>query len=498
MAQLTFDKGSVKRLVVESCRGDIEIEGGDQPQIEINGDRNLSGRVVGQEGDLVLRAHSGDLRIKVGTDTNIAAQRVSGDVTITHVGDVELARVAGGLKLEDVRSARVEDTGGDVELNVHDGTADIGRVGGDLEIKSVGALKVGMVGGDLRAESASAAVNVGRVGGDLTIANAASLQVGGVGGDALLSAIQQFVSLGHVGGDLRLEWSGALTGDVHGVVGGDAQITLPEDANLVVRAIVGGDISGDGLNPTPAGESYEAEDWAATEEGGSEQGWDSLAGGELVVTFGEGGPELQLTIGGDLELHGGHVTKSTFSPHISASVGGFDFGIGEEMRRFGREMKAMAREVAREMRTAATVPGARPRFHVQVNDKAFHFDAEQIDRITREAREAAAEGVARAQEAVERALVNIVSGGRGVVPPRPPMAPRAPYAPRAARPPVPPRPGFTGQTVRIEREPAASAAPARSEEETRAEKLAILQMVSEGRLGIDEAEVMLRALEQRN
>lgn len=497
MAQLTFDKGSVKRIVVESCRGDIEIEGGEQAQIEINGDRKLAGRVVVQGGDLVIRAHSGDLRIKVGTDTNIAARRVSGDVTIKHVGEVELARVAGELKLEDVHSVRVEDTGGDVELAVNDGAADIGRVGGDLEIESVGALNVGMVGGDLRAESASAAVTVGRVGGDLTITNAPSLQVGGVGGDALLSAIQQFVSLGHVGGDLRLEWNGALTADVHGVVGGDAQITLPEDANLVLRAVVGGDISGDGLNPTLAGEAHEAEDWAATEEGGAQQGWDSLSGGELVVTFGEGGPELQLTIGGDLELHGGNVKKSTFTPHVSASVGGFDFGIGEEMRRFGRDMKAMAREVAREMRTAATVPGSRPRFHVQVNDKAFHFDAEQIDRITREAREAAAEGVARAQEAVERALVNIVSGGRGVVPPRPPMAPRAPFAPRAPRPAAPARPGFAGQTVRIEREPVA-VAPARSEEETRAEKLAILQMVSEGRLSIDEAEVMLRALEQRN
>jgi hypothetical protein len=53
---------------------------------------------------------------------------------------------------------------------------------------------------------------------------------------------------------------------------------------------------------------------------------------------------------------------------------------------------------------------------------------------------------------------------------------------------------YTGQTVRIER---ATPAPERSPEEVTAEKLAILRMVSEGRLGVDEAEVMLRALEGR-
>ena len=83
---------------------------------------------------------------------------------------------------------------------------------------------------------------------------------------------------------------------------------------------------------------------------------------------------------------------------------------------------------------------------------------------------------------------------------RRPFAPGAPGAPgaHAGHRVGPGRHGFTGQTVRIEREPAASEAPPRSEEEVRVEKLAILRMVSEGRLGVDEAEVMLRALEPRS
>ncbi len=169
-----------------------------------------------------------------------------------------------------------------------------------------------------------------------------------------------------------------------------------------------------------------------------------------------------------------------------------DFGLGNEMRRLARDLKAMgrnlARDLAREVRASTRgTPGPRPRVHVQWNDKAFHFDAEQIDRLTREAREAAASGIARAQEAVERALVNMASVNRvwPPPPPRPPEPPRAPGVPARE---------YTGQTVRIER---AAPAPERSPEEVTAEKLAILRMVSEGRLGVDEAEVMLRALEGR-
>jgi len=59
-----------------------------------------------------------------------------------------------------------------------------------------------------------------------------------------------------------------------------------------------------------------------------------------------------------------------------------------------------------------------------------------------------------------------------------------------------PRAPYVGQTVRIERE-APTATAARPAEEVQTDKLAILRMVSEGRMSIDEAELMLRALEER-
>jgi hypothetical protein len=201
-----------------------------------------------------------------------------------------------------------------------------------------------------------------------------------------------------------------------------------------------------------------------------------------------------MTVGGDLELHGGRVTNSSFDGIARERVSFGDFGIGDEMRRLARDLKAMgrdlARDISREVRhSTRTERGGRPRIAFAINDKAFQLDAEQIERVTREARDAAASGIAMAQEAVERALVNMAAASRGARqgthrPPQPP------------RPPAPARPGgWTGQTVRIERE--APPAPQRAPEEVESERLAILRMVSEGRLGIDEAEMMLRALEGR-
>ncbi len=495
MAQMTFDKGSIRRVIIEGCRGDVRVEGGDHDLVELNGDRSLTGRVTETSGQLTIRQYNGDLRLRVGLETTIVGQRLMGDISVEHVAVLELDRVAGDLTVEDVGAFRVDDVGGDINLELRDGAAHVGRVGGDLRVSRASSLQAVTVGGDVHAELGHGPVQVDRIGGDCHVENASTVQIGGIGGDAVLTGVEQVLALGRVGGDLRLEWSGGFAGPIATTVGGDTQLDITVDPSFVLRAKVHGSISGDGSLPMNAGETREAGDEAATEAHGSKQGWDFDGGGELVATFGDGGAQWELTVGGDLDVHGGRVTQAEFHGEREPEFHFDDFGLGDEMRRLGREMKSMGRELARELRTAHTTPGGHPRFHMQINDKAFHFDADQIDRITREAREAAAAGVARAQEAVERALVNIVSGGRSSMPPVPGRAPRAPRPPRG---PAGPRPfsSFTGQTVRIERE-APQGEPQRTDEEIQAEKLAILRMVGEGRLPVDEAEVMLRALDGR-
>jgi hypothetical protein len=487
MAQLHFDRQQIRRLVIEGCRGDVRIEGGDRDQVEISGDRSLSTRVHEASGQITIQQYSGNLSIQIGRDTTVVGQRLKGDISIEDVDVIELDRVAGDLSVENAVRFRANDVGGDLQLEFRDSDgetelareATIGRVSGDLRAERVSSFRVNTVGGDLRVASSRGMVQIERVGGDCHVTAASLLQLGAVGGDATLSEIQGLRRIDRVGGDLDIQWTGNLDGDVSTTVGGDAAVELTGEAALVLRATVHGSISGEGATPRVADDEQ-----GDRSEGDEDDGdWAFRRGGELDATYGDGGSTWQLTVGGDLELEGGTMTQAEFRGEREPDFAFDDFGLGDEMRRLGRDMKAMARELAREIRTAHHMPGSRPRIHMQINDKAFHFDAEQIDRITREAREAAAAGVARAQEAVERALVNIVSGKRPPMPPRPPRAPRGPRGPISS---------YTGQTVRIERE----AEPRRSEEEIHQEKLAILRMISEGRLSVDEAEVMLRALEE--
>ncbi len=461
MAHMTFNLGSAARIVIDGCHGDLEIKGGDRTTVEVSGDRTLGGRVSDAGGELAIRGYNGDLVLEVGREASITGRRISGNVEIADTGAVELEIINGDLSLAHVGSCRVDEVGGDLDLELREGDADIGRVGGDLRV-----------------------------------VNARSLTLGAVGGDAELIGIQQLAGLGRIGGDLELQWDGRLAAPIVGAVGGNAEIELGAEANFVLRAIVGGDISGTGTAAPASGGSEEAQSPSDVHQDVGGYVWDLEAGGgELTATFGSGGEELHLTVGGDLELDGGRVTSSSFGGGGSEDMPMGDFGLGNEMKRLARDLKAMGRELARDLarevrNSTRGTPGARPRVHVQWNDKAIHFDADQIDRLTREAREAAAGGIARAQEAVERALVNMVSANRA-------WSPSSPSSPRASEPPrAPGAPAreYTGQTVRIERE---AQVPDRSPEEVSAEKLAILRMVSEGRLGIDEAEVMLRALEGR-
>ena len=500
MAQQVFDVGASARIVVEGCHGDLRVEGGDRTQVEINGDRHLATRVSQSDGEVRIRGHHGDLMLRVGREATIIARRVSGDCQIDQVASLEVKSLAGDLMATNIR------------------TVHAGAVAGDLQVNGATEVHAASVGGDLRADLQGGSVTVDRVGGDLELINAASARVGKVGGDAAINGVAELQGLDTVGGDLHLQWGGRLAEPIATAVGGDVRLELTEDGAFVLRAVSGGEISGDGTTwdirterstgAASGGEQNPGEpadqEQPDTAQARTEQGWTMQeAGGSVAATFGDGGHELRLSVGGDLEVRGGRVTAYSYTSaeDVQAHIG--ELGIGGEMRKLARDLKRMAKDLAREVEqevrtaTRGPGPGPRPRFGFHFNDRAFNFDPEQIERITREAREAAQSGIARAQEAVERALVNMVATrGEPGRPPRPPRPARPGFGPRPPVTPRPPVPSYTGQTVRIERE-SPPAPPARSPEEIQSEKLAILRMVSEGRLSIDEAETMLRALEGR-
>jgi hypothetical protein len=591
--QQTFPAGNQPRVIIAQVRGDLKVNAWYQPTISVD----IDGRAteLHQEGDaLMIMECNGDLELYVPTSAEIKVTNLKGDVSIAGVlrveledigGDVELLniginadrekigeaialidlrsdvkvttasslRARGGIRgdgsFEGVALVEIETVGADLSL-VGAEAAVIGSVGGDLDVVNIAdALSCGNIGGDCKVEgSAGCEVAIGNVGGDLEINSAASTHLGSVGGDCELRDVQGIVEVGNVGGDASFhgvggdlqigsvgadaelrELKGAIeVGSVGGDleiqatfppgshtrlnVGGDASVELPENPNLSIRAAVGGEVKGKSV-------AY----------GG---------GGNLVsLVYGDGAADLELSVGGDLELRGAGNPRSSST---SSSWGDF----GSEMAELGREMGRLGQELSREIAAAFqgvgwsqgsewakelrhkmdeqarraqrhADEGARraeekerraeehaSRVRVRVNDREWRLDPERLERLKEQARKAASEGIAGALEAVEQAISNLSI-------PKPPKPPTPPMSPSRPAPPVPPTPPpAPGQTLRTDVEGAAqNEQPARqtgsseaasttggTEPDLEQEREAILRMIAEGRISPEEGDMLLEGL----
>jgi hypothetical protein len=245
--------------------------------------------------------------------------------------------------------------------------------------------------------------------------------------------------------------------------------------------------------------------------------------------------DLELSVGGDLELRGKGNPRSS-----STSSAWGDFG--KEMAELGREMGRLGQELSREIAASFQEAGwsqgsewsrelkrkmdeqarraqrhaeestrkaqrqaeeaARragehaSRVRVRVNDREWRLDPERLERLKEQARKAASEGIAGALEAVEQAIGNL-----GIPKsPKPPVPPTPPSSP--------PPPSTAGQTLRTDTEGVAQSEPssqqtAKSDDVVAAngtepdpdqEREAILRMIAEGRISPEEGDMLLEGL----
>jgi len=540
MTEQRFPAGSAPRVRIGRLSGDLRVAVWDDDTILVA----AAGQVqeLYQEGDEVVITSAGDLDLQLPARAVVSAAACEGDVTAAGVRELTLERVAGDLCTSGVASLAVEQVAGDVRVAELAARLSAGRVGGDLRLKgATGAtITVGSVAGDLElggpsatlqaAEiggdctlsgdcervhlgqvggdctlAAVAALKVGAVRGDLTVAHASStVEVGSVSGDARFMALDGTLELGDVAGDLDLRASFSPASKARIRVGGDASIQLMGAPNLTLNAVVQGEVRG----------------VSASSGGGTKR---------ISLVYGAGSASLALNVGGDLRISAEARPGSSSS---SSGMGGSseferDWAeLGRELGALGRELGALGRELGAEIaaalsnegvaggaawaeevarkveeqarriqaraeeqarRAAARARGDAPgRVHVKINEREWQLDPERLERIKDQARRAAADGLAGALEAVERAL------GRMRVPPGPPEPPSPAAPPAAPTPPTAATP-VTGQTIRIERE-AASPAPAVAPAEIERERETILRMIAEGRISPEEGDLLLEAL----
>ena len=590
--QQTFPAGSEPRVIIAQIRGDLNVRAWDQHTITVEAD----GRVnqLYHEGEtLMIREGGGDLELRVPADAEIKVTNLRGDVSIEGVRRVELEDIGGDvvlqtigigvdiekigeaialrdlsadvnvtnatslrargaigaeaslsqvalveietvgadLSLEKVETVVVGNVGGDLEVvDIADALScgniggdctvknsapceiAIGNVGGDFDVDGAASVHIGSVSGDCNSGDVQGVVEVGNVGGDASFRGVGgSLQVGSIGRDGELTGLKAAIEVGSIGGDLELQATFPAGSHTRLNVGGDASIELPENANLSIRAAVGGEVTGQSV---------------------------AFVGGNLVsLVYGEGAADLELSVGGDLELRGAGSPRSSST---SSSWGDF----GSEMAELGREMASLGQELSREI--AAAFQGAgwsqgsewakelkrkmdeqarraqrsaeesagrarekvrrdeerASRVHVRVNAREWQMDPERLERIKDQARKAATEGIAGALEAVEQAIRNL-----GVS--KPPKTPTPPTPPSSPTPPVPPTPSpAPGQTLRTGTEEMVQSeqpvqqtdsaetvsATGGTELDREQDREAILRMIAEGRISPEEGDMLLEGL----
>jgi hypothetical protein len=586
----TFPASNQPRVIIAQVRGDLNVRVWDQPTIVVDADDRVND--IHHEGDvLMVMESSGDLELHVPAGTEISVTNLRGDVSIDSLrrvelvdisGDVELQNIGIGVDIEKIGEAialtdlradmrvtnatslrsrgvigadaslshvalvEIETVGADLALESVE-TVVVGSVGGNLEVKDIAdALSCGNIGGDCTVESSTRCeIAIGNVGGDMEVGSATSVHLGSVGGDCELGDVQGIVEVGNVGGDASFRGvggslqvgsiggDGELTGlkaaiEVGSIggdlelqatfpsgshtrlnVGGDASVELPENANLSIRAAVGGEVTGQSV---------------------------TFDGGNLVsLVYGDGSADLELSVGGDLELHGKGNPRSSST---SSSWGDF----GKEMGDLGREMARLGQELSREISAAFQEAGwsqgsewsrelkrkmdeqarrsqrnaeesARKaqrhaeeaarragehasRVRVRVNDREWRVDPERLELLKEQARKAATEGIAGALEAVEQAIGNL-GFPKAPKPPVPPTPPSSPPPPPAA-----------GQTLRTDTDGAAQGKPSAqqtassadvnaasgTEPDLEQEREAILRMIAEGRISPEEGDMLLEGL----
>lgn len=540
----------VRQVDLMEVSGDVGVKhiGGNVSLTHIHGDTGLNEI----DGDVTLTDIEGDLMVKNVPVVRVG-NRVAGDVAFMNVARVEIDKVESDLLLDGVEEATVGNVKGDlnvksgiVTLNcsnvgndcqiVGDGNAEVklGNVGNDCTVSGVSRLQATNVGAECQVQgNANVEISIGHIGSELAIVGASNVSVGNIGSECTLRDVQGDVTLGHIGSDARITGVGGslrtgtigsdahlkgLHGDIQVgnignnlllqadfpagsstrlVVGNDARILLPEEANLTIHANVGGHVSGRSVV--------------------------SNSGGNAVnLVYGDGSARLDLSVGNDLKLGGEENPRSS-----SSSSEGWDWDwsdFGREMSNFGREMERMGSELGREISAAvqeatssigAELAGdftraaehkvrhaqryaeeqrrkaeerlkhfereqqrrmeqqqrkaqeiqhkaeeraqryAREQQHraqeharralehverinVRINDREWRMDSDRLERILEQARLAAAEGIQGALDAVEQALSNL----HIPVPPTPPSPPAGPEMP-----PAPPTPPYYGGGV---------------------------------------------------
>lgn len=393
---------------------------------------------------VTVRRAMGNLAIDRLASLN--AEQVRGNLKLRGVDEAVLAEVYGNLKAEAGTSLRLVGTAyGDTHIAKFD-TADVQNVRGRLVVKQISQVRATRVGGDLVAKEIGETLDADQVGG-----NAMLKAIGGpvtldqVAGNLVAKSLVSGAKVPRIGGNLTLNGEVGAGRSYHFQCDGNAVLRLPEGANAHLSVSAGGRI-------------LSSLDLADKEE----------ESGRLSGTLGEGGAELAIQAKGNVIIgdRTGAVSVDLgeeFSRQINESLEGIDF-------------EAIGRQVSEEM------AGALSRLRVKLESVDW-------ERMGASAQQAVERAMERMERNMDRAMEQMARQQERM----------QRYAEREARR----RERYEQQAHRRapeadpdwEEEMQAEAGAPDSGPNLDDERLSILRMVEQGQISIEEAEMLLDALE---
>lgn len=400
----------------------------------------------------------GDLSVQGSPRPEVCLRTDDESLNATREGDTIMVTCKSDLRVEAPFGSilRMQTAAGDVVVKRIQGSILIESVKGDLILSRVGPATVQEVRGDLSARVVDGDLAVREVRGDVSIRNiGGQLEIDQVGRDLGVRELLGDAVAENVKGDVRIRTQFHPDKTYRFTAGGDIVVRVfPDtDADFSIRSA-----HGDIRIKAPLADREDAE-------------------GMVTGRLGEGGASVSLEAGKDVVL----VARGGDWMQAGVDIGALGAEIDLE---FGSEFAGLADEIAAQVQAHMEV------MSVQLDKKLSHLDKDlaaidhratrAVEKTAEQARkqvEQAAERIRRqaereaekARRRAERARWKAARVART----RPPKAPKAPKAPLARVLPV----------AEVIGEPVSDS-----------ERLAILNMVAEGKISIDEAETLLEAL----
>ncbi len=438
MQRLEFEIDRETALQVTQALGDLAVKGGDFDSVELVIDGEPTDVVVERQGNVLsvtaqasLAVHLPDLAVQIG--------QVNGDLILLNLNrEVRVEQVLGDCTARQCAAGLIiSRVNGELVVEHVAGPVTVSQVLGDMRIIEAGdAVTVGTVNDDVRVHGAAADIKFVSVHGDLRAHDV----VGRLMGEQVNGSFKGSNLIGGMAintlGDLVLK-SVLTPGKTYtGKAQGDISVRVPVNASARFTLRAGGGISTRLLQ-------------IEEKEAGCVEG--KMGNGEATVV---------LEAGGHLSLKPGE--------EWSGERGGFEFDIGEGLaaqiraqvaRQFeGTDWSGLAQEEVERMISKIERKVARAQERAQEV-------ARQAEEQARRAREKAQRAQERAQQAAERAARRIEMQARrwGDIP------------------------GFEAST--------STQAERKRSQVSPEEQLRILQMLQEGKITVEEAEMLLKALE---